>query len=327
MQTITSFLDQALMVWKDSTAAARFGIALLLVICIGAIVGVGIWSSRPNYITLASGLDHVKSAQLIAALDSADIRYQIKGAGSIIQVDQRKFEEANIAAGKIGIGSQEPVLETSSPWMDPLNQQNVLRRNLERQLASSIQRFASISSATVHLSIPERQPFLRKSGQPKASVILELASHQPFGERQAMAVAALVANAVPGLRTDQVAISDTSGRIYSSDESVGRLTQQEEFRYHRERELASKAQAMLTNFLGVGNSRVEVTADFSFPEAKTVSTEYDPDGKVLTSETVDSSTTIGEKGLGGAGTQSNLGTSSTRSQKIVTSKSEVLESK
>ncbi len=54
MQTLKSYLDQSLLVWKDSTAAARFGIILLLLICFGAIVGVGIWSAQPQYVAVAT---------------------------------------------------------------------------------------------------------------------------------------------------------------------------------------------------------------------------------------------------------------------------------
>ena len=103
-----------------------------------------------------------------------------------------------------------------------------------------------------------------------------------------------MAYAVPRLGTANVAISDTDGNVYSNDETLGRLTKQEEYRLNRERQLADKAQAMLVNFLGVGNSRVEVTADFSFPEGTTIIKEFDPDKRVVSSETIDSTTTTGE---------------------------------
>ena len=310
MQTLKTFLDQSLTVWKESTGAARLGILLLLLICIGAIVGVGIWSVQPNYLKLADNLDHNKSSQLMAALDQANIGYQIRGAGSIILVDERHFDRASIIAGSRGISPQHIELEESSPWVDPVSQQNILRRNLERQLAASIQQYASVETATVHLSLPERQPFLRKSTDPTASVILKLAGKQRFSEPQALAIAELVSNAVPGLRLEQVAITDTAGNLYSHDEDLGRLTKQEEYRLNRERELAHKAQAMLVNFLGMSNSRVEVTADIAFPEGRTTIKEFDPSKRVVTSEIIDASSSSGETGnqaIGVAGTASNGG--------------------
>lgn len=311
MQTFKNVLDPLLTVWNESTAAARLGILLLLAICVGAIVGVGIWSAQPNYVRLAENLDHVKSTQLMAGLDQANIAYQIKGAGSIILVDERNFDRASIIAGSRGINPAHVELETASPWVDPASQQNIFRRNLERQLSASIQQYVSVDSATVHLSLPERQPFLRQSSQPTAAVILKIAANHRFYENQAVAIAELVASAVPGLSPDQVKITDTAGNLYSHNEDLGRLTKQEEFRINRERELAQKAQSLLINFLGVSNSRVEVTTDFSFPEGRTTTKEYDPDKRVLTSEIIDSSTSTGATGspIGVAGTTSNLSNS------------------
>ncbi len=309
MQTIKAFLDQSLAIWKESTAAARFGILLLLVICVGAIVGVGIWSAQPQYIALATDLSHTKSTQLMAALDQANIRYQIKGAGSMILVDKRYFNEASVLAGSRGILLDTAEMENASPWMDPTNQQNIFRRNLERQLANSIQKYTHIEAATVHLSIPERQPFLRHTTTPSASVVLGIAPNKRFLESHATAISQLIANAVPGMRPEHVAISDTAGNLYTHDADEGRLSKQEEFRANRERELTQKAQALLANFLGFGNSQVEVTTDFSFPEGRTTTKEFDPEKRVATSEIIDSSTSSGQSDspTGVAGTASNTG--------------------
>ena len=334
MQTIKTFLDQSQAIWKESTAAARFGLILLLTICVGAVVGVGIWSTQPNYVTVADNLEFDKSAQLTTALDQANIGYEIKGSGSIIQVDERSLGRARVLAGKLGIGSDEAELETASPWMDPVSQQNVFRRNLERQLASSIEKTLGIESATVHLNLPERQPFLRQSEEPTASVVLEISPKHRFNETQAATIAQTIAHAA-GIPVANVAISDTAGNLFSNSEDLGRLTKQEEYRLNRERELTGKAQAMLVNFLGIGNAHVEVTTDFTFPNGTKTSTIYDPDKKVATSEknesTVSSSGTeagrANSSAAGVAGASNNAGAGrGGENGKSVTSKTETLNS-
>ena len=162
MQTLKSILDQAMLIWNDSTAAARFGLAMLAVIFVGAIVGVGIWSAQPNYIDLARELDPAKASKMIDALDAEGIAYQVRGSGSIVKVDASDLPRARIAAGKLGINTADAELESVSPWMDPVSQQETFRRNLERQLESTIQRLKSIERADVHLSIPEKQAFIRE---------------------------------------------------------------------------------------------------------------------------------------------------------------------
>jgi flagellar M-ring protein FliF len=307
MQTLKSILDQALLIWNDSTAAARFGLALLAVICVGAIVGVGIWSARPNYIDLARNLDPAKASRLIDALDGEDIAYQVRGSGSIIKVDESDLPRASIAAGKLGIGVVDAELETVSPWMDPVSQQETFRRNLERQLESSLQRLRGIERADVHLSIPEKQAFIRERNSPSAAVILEISPNASFGESQAASIASTVANAVDGLSVEHVSITDTNGNTFATDESLGRLNKQEEFRVMREKMLARKAESMLSKFLGQGNVSVAVTADFSFTEGTSTRIEFDPEMKVVTKEQITNKTTANDTAApyGVAGTASN----------------------
>ena len=77
MQTLKSFLDQSLLIWNDATGAGRIGIALLLLICVGSVVGIGVWSAQPNYVVLASGVTPSQASKMIDSLDSAGIAYQL----------------------------------------------------------------------------------------------------------------------------------------------------------------------------------------------------------------------------------------------------------
>jgi flagellar M-ring protein FliF len=328
MQTLKSFLDQSLLIWKDSTAAARFGLAILLVICIGGITGVGVWSTQPNYVILASDLAPEQAGKAIDALDTAGIAYQVKGTGSIILVDSRNLPRAQIETANLGIRSNAPTLETHNAWENPVNQANKSRRNLEKQLEQSLHRFPAISTAKVHLSIPKKQHFIRHSTAPSAAVVLEVSLNADFGESQATSVAKIVASAVPGLSVERVSITDTMGNLYATDETMGQLTKQEEFRIMRDRELAQKAESMLSAFLDYGNARVEVNTDFTFTVGTSTSIELDPE-KVLTNETIKNITETAApmRPIGAAGTGTNVGNAASSSSKSsVTSKTEDLSS-
>lgn len=309
MQTLKSLLDQSLLIWNDATGAGRIGIALLLLICVGSVVGIGVWSAQPNYVVLASGITPSQASKMIDSLDSAGIAYQIKGSGSIILVDKQKWSRAKLAAGQLGIDNSESEMEETSPWMDPTSQQNTFRRNLERRLERSIAKFKNVTTAKVHLSIPERQAFIRQSNAPSAAVVLEISSKTKFSDSHAHSIASMVANSVPGLMEENVSISDTLGNNYTVDETSGQLSKQEEFRVMRDRELAQKAQAILSPFLGVGNTSVAVTTDFTFPMGTKTTKEFDPDRKVLVNEQVKSTTSRAGDSVasGAAGTASNVG--------------------
>jgi flagellar M-ring protein FliF len=306
MQTLKSLTDQSLLIWNDATGAGRIGIALLLLICIGGVVGIGVWSAQPNYVALTGDISPNQAAKLIGALESEGISYQV--TGSIIMVDKQKWSRAKIAAGQLGLDNPESQMEETSPWMDPVSQQNTFRRNLERRLENSIARFKNVSSAEVHLSMPEKQAFIRQSTAPSAAVILEISGKSKFSEANALSIASMVASSVPGLTDDNVAISDTSGNEYATDSTLGQLNKQEEFRVMRDRELAHKAQAILTPFLGIGNASVAVTTDFTFPMGTKTTRDIDPESKVLIDETINNSTTTtgDDSAVGVAGAASNL---------------------
>ncbi|MDE0934667.1 MAG: hypothetical protein OSA89_02020 [Mariniblastus sp.] len=308
MQTLKSFLNQSLLIWRDSTGAGRVGIALLLAICLGGIISVGIWSAQPNYVVLARDIDDPgQAAKILASLDAENISYQIKGSGSMIMVGASKLSRARIAAGKAGLTSAGSEMEEISPWMDPVSQQYYLNTNLERRLKADIEKIKSVKSANVHLSIPEKQAFIRQSTDPSASVLIETSHLDKFNEADAAAIADFVASAVPGLLPGSVSVSDTKGNQYSTDTESMNLGKKEEFVADRESSLKRKAENQLRNLFGWGNFNVEVTADYKFEKAVQESRELGPE-KFLIQENVKQEMNMGAgPATGIAGSGSNLG--------------------
>ena len=328
METLKSFLDQSLLIWKDSTAAARFGISLLLLIFFGAIIGVGIWSSQPEYVQLAAELDPGKVTKLIDALEAADIKYEQKGASSV-WVDKRNRTRAQNAASRLGIGQMSSERIQTSPW-DPMDaQKDASRVNLQLDLKRMVEEFDAVDEATVLLGNPERQPFLRRHSEPTASVSLKLVPNSGFDGQMALSIASTIAAAVPDLTPERVSITDTEGNQYTTDPTHGRMNKREEYRIRRENELAEKAERLLYSTLGFGNYTVAVTTEFSFPEGKTTSIELDSKNKVVVKETVNSNMTTADNrsALGPAGVVANNGTAPPRqSAKETISKQEDSES-
>ena len=308
MQTLKSFLNQSLLIWRDSTGAGRVGIALLLTICVGGIISVGIWSAQPNYVVLARDIDDpTQAAKIMAALDAENITYQIKGSGSMIMVGSSKLSRARIAAGKAGLNSAGSEMEEISPWMDPVSQQYYLNTNLERRLKVDIEKIRSVKSANVHLSIPEKQAFIRQSTDPTASVLIEISHLEKFNEADAAAIADFVASAVPGLLPSSVSVSDTQGNQYSTDTEGMNFSKKEEFIAERESALKRKAENQLRNLFGWGNFNVEVTADYKFENAVQESRELGPE-KFLIQENIKQQMDIAAGPASGtAGVATNIG--------------------
>ena len=99
------------------------------------------------------------------------------------------------------------------------------------------------------------------------------------------------------------------GNTYEINESLGRLTKQEEFRFNRERALAAKVESVLYRILGVGNSQVEVNASFTFPNETATTRKFDSANKVPSREFVETEKTTGSvtEAAGTAGVANNVG--------------------
>ena len=147
METLRPFLDQALTIWKDSTAAARVGIILLTILCGITIVGVGIWSATPEYVELPRVTDHDQRQALINELETKGLDYRLKG--EIIEINKRHKNEVPTAAYNAGLrdGAWQP--NAIGSWLDPRTRDEHLRYNKEQQIAYQVQQLKFVSKAIV----------------------------------------------------------------------------------------------------------------------------------------------------------------------------------
>ena len=95
--------------------------------------------------------------------------------------------------------------------MNSFMQQVSRMRALEGELARSILTIDGIDAARVHLVLPDREAFSRTRPEPSASVIVRGRTTQTIGRRQAEAIRALVASAVPDLAPSRVTVLTASG--------------------------------------------------------------------------------------------------------------------
>jgi flagellar M-ring protein FliF len=103
-----------------------------------------------------------------------------------------------------------------------------------------------------------------------------------------MAIVNLVAGAVEGLTPGSITLLDTRGRLLWKEDGDNNIsfssTKQYEIKNSVESYLVQKAQSMLDNILGVGNSMVQVNADLNFDQVEKTMETYDPDQQIVVSE-------------------------------------------
>ena len=73
-----------------------------VVLCVAAIVGVGIWSARPQYVPIASDLGPSVAAEIVSKLDAEGISNRLNFSGSTVSVPQSQWNKARLVLGEPG---------------------------------------------------------------------------------------------------------------------------------------------------------------------------------------------------------------------------------
>ena len=332
MEFFQNLMTQLTGLWSRWSRAQQISVAAGLVLCLGLMAGVGYWSMQPDYLPLASGLAPADAAEIVSTLEAERITYKLNFSGSAIAVAKSDLSRARLAC-KEHLGTAAGPKDADSAtdiWSDPSLTHVRLLRQQETRLARSIAQLRSIKSATVHISKPESSPFIREQGRTTASVVVELRPGAILTGRDASSIVSLISHGVEGLAPGDVSVMDTEGRLLTSEGGLeGDVAGQLEYRRRRETSLASKAETMLAEVLGVGHAVVRVTADVDFTQTTSTQKTYDPSGKVKTTEKIVSETNDSPRAMasGPAGTPSNVGgaASGARSVQSAASKREESE--
>jgi flagellar M-ring protein FliF len=274
----------------------RLGLARIAAMAVVAVLMLGFFAflimraSTPQMAPLYSGLSLEDSAAIVEELRSAGVTHELRGDGDTILIprDQITIWRMNLATsglpqrGQVGyeIFDQQSSLGATA-FVQNIN--NV--RALEGELARTISSLARIRSARVHLVLPERELFRRERSDPSASIALSVRGELTAGEIRA--IQHLVASAIEGMTPMRVSIVDDTGRLLAAgaeagpDGMVAGLA--EERVLGVENRLRGRVEEMLTNVLGAGRARVQVSAELDMNRSTRTAETFDPEGQVVRS--------------------------------------------
>ncbi len=240
---------------------------------------------------LFAGVDMREAGTITQRLEQAEIPYDLRGDGTSIFVARSRVLEARMMLSAEGLPSRGSIGYEIFDEPDALGQtqfqQNINRlRALEGELARTIASLEGISSARVHLVLPERQLFARETEQPSASIVLGLRRDE-LTAGQVRAIRNLVASATPGLTTSRVTILDETGRLLAAAQSEdGAVAEGIDARQTAtEERIRRTVTDIVEGIVGQGNARVQVTAEMDFNRVSETSERFDPEGRVVRSTT------------------------------------------
>ena len=308
----------------------RRGLALTLTVAfLAATATLFFWSGHETLRPLFGSQERYNTASIIETLTAGNIPYSLHPASGQILVDESLVSKARMTLAANGITPDIPAgMELLSPngelGRSQFVEQARYKQGLQGELAKTIISMSAVRNARIHLAMPERSSFMRDTPETTASVFLDIYPGARLREKQVLAIVNLVSGSVPGLEPDNVTVMDQNGNALSSSTADSIPEWQEQHTRKREAALAQRITALLEPVVGPGNLRVQVTADIDYNSSEIVQEVYNPDSRVVRSESLSSDEQTAAPAKGIPGVESNRVADATENNKLGRSSSKTL---
>lgn len=326
-QNLRQLAAQLLATWKQLGLNQRVSLVLGAGVVIAGLLGLTLWSSRPDYVLLYGKLDDAEASKVMSALDDAKVPYQTGRGGASILVPSDKVYQirAQLAAKGIprGEGVGFEIFDKPNFGISDFVQRANYLRAVQGELSRTIAQIDMVDSARVMIVMPENRLLVDNQKKPTASVFVRTKGNGQLPPSAVNSIRFLVANAVEGLQANSVSVVDNLGNVLSenqeNDSIAGLSNNQLNARRNLEQYLGKKAEGMLERVLGPGQAIVRVAAEINWDTTTRTEEKFDPDGQVARSTTLNDETTTtstadaGGAASGAAGVASNIAGGDTNS--------------
>ncbi len=276
-----------------------------------AVIGIGVLLlggsafyasvSKPDYVTVFSGLSGSDPGDTRDALVAAGIDAQLDGNAVTVPADQ--VSEAQAKAAQAGLPKGESsggdVLASMGVTTTQLQQRAALQASLEQKIGSTLELLDGVQTASVQLAVPEKTVFEDQKQSTTAAVVVDTGTHEATTD-EVNAMVSLVSRSVPDLKPADVTITDATGKLLT-DDGTGAGGKRDELTTGYEQKMQSKIQSILDTTLGTGKAIATVNATLDMDATNRASTTYTNSGALPNSQTEASEEYSGAgAGVGGA---------------------------
>lgn len=270
---------------------AVIGVAVLV---LGA-VALSAWLSKPSMAPLFANLSATDASAIVDKLDSQGVAYQLTDGGSTILVPADKVYALRLSSAAAGLpaasdGGGYSLLDSMGMTSSEFQQQVTYQRAIEGELAKTIGALKGVTTATVHLALPEKSVFVSETADPTASVFVETAPGASLTADQVQSIVHLVSAGIENMKPSDVAVIDADGHVLSAVGGDGGTVLQGNQVSDYESRVTSSVQSMLDSVLGPGNAVVSVTAELDFDQTARTTETYSASDPTL--PPINSATTV-----------------------------------
>ncbi len=233
---------------------------------------------------LYTDLDPAAAQTITEKLKSQNVPFQLSADGTSVMAPQNRLAELRMgmAGEKLGGKIGYDVLDGEEPFGVSASRAKMNEtRAIEGELARSIATLQAVSSARVHLVMPERAMFATEATKASAAVTVKTKGRLPAESVQSIRY--LVASSVPSLSPEAVSVVDQSGALLAraGDASTNGGGDGDERQAQVEAKLRGDIESLLSPIVGQGKVRAEVAADIDRDQTQEESEVYDPDKQVV----------------------------------------------
>jgi len=305
-----NFANSLVALWQQLGLNQRVSLMVAALAVAGGLIGVVLWSKRPDYQLLYARMGDKDAASVISYLQSQNIPHQVTAGGTAVQVPADQVYKLRMDLAGKGIPSGDGVgfeiFDKGQFGLSDFVQRTNYLRALQGELGRTIIQVQGVRAARVMIVQPENRLLLTEQGvKATASVFVDVGGGR-LDSDQVNSIRHLVANAVQGLGIDQVAVVDNRGHVLSEelkqDPTLGTASSQMRYKQQVEDYLAKKVETMLSTVIGPGNAVVRVSAEIDTESTTLTAEKFDPEGQVVRTQTVteDTTTSIESRSSGGA---------------------------
>ena len=301
----------------------RLAVISILVVVL-AIVAV-ILLSRTKYDLLLDAQTMSQAGEVMQVLDDMGVPNKNDGTRVLVPEDRVNELRAKLSAQQIiGPGDTSlDILESAQGFgITDSQQRKLFEAQRAYEIRSQVLASEKIMNCLVIVNFGETSPFLNPQAVRDATCSVNLTTRGGvmLTRQEANTIAGIVMGSIPGIRAENIHISDSSLNQYIVTE-VGEITDDEDFdaeirfRIDLQHELSDQlriqAEQLLTPIFGMSNVRVSASVSLNFDRIVIESVEFDPpvagevDGIVRSSSEVWERWRRDAAALGIPGTDSN----------------------
>ncbi|MBI2569961.1 MAG: flagellar M-ring protein FliF [Candidatus Schekmanbacteria bacterium] len=314
IQTVLGLWEQ--MPWRAQVIVAVVALAGLTLTMAAVISHFHGYFQQASYQPIYRNLTPEDLSQMSQVLQQNAIDFRILPDERGIAVPREHVDQARVALSMQQLpasagGTGFELFDSMRLGMTEGQERIARIRALAGELQRTIETFPEVSSARVHLTMPEERLFKEQEEKPKASIMLKFHPGHEINQSAVGGIRHLVASAIEGMRPEAVTVIDSSGRMLAggeAEEGVGASQTQRELSRKVESELERKVINLLEPVVGSGKIRAEATVELDFTKTETQSETFDPERQVVRSEQrTEEKSQTGDEPVGGVpGVPSNV---------------------